>query len=422
MKFLDIRSYQALDSRGAPTFAVAAQLSDGSWHSVRVPSGASKGIYEMPESRDSGTRFEEQFYRGKSVFQGIDTFNRIIRPQLIGAEPNLAHVDDLLASLESHAKGVVLGANVSLAVSLVALTAEAHALNVSLARYFQPTGPLPIPMPMVNILSGGAHANRGMDIQDILVVPTSATSFAEAMSWIVAIREHAAERGRLLGYTTHLVADEGGLGIPFQRAEEALDFLMEVIKEVGLEPAEQINFAIDFAASQYFSDNRYKMVVSNLEMDSSEYSQYVAGLLAESPISSIVDPFAEDDWPSWSEFARSAAPKIQVIGDDLFVTSKDRLQRGIDDGCANAILIKVNQNGLVSRTFEVSQHAKKNNFATIVSARSGETEDKWLADLAVGWGANQIKVGSTHGSDRSSKWNRLLELEAIEETIFNPMR
>ncbi|MGI9131427.1 MAG: phosphopyruvate hydratase, partial [Candidatus Nanopelagicaceae bacterium] len=266
--------------------------------------------------------------------------------------------------------------------------------------------------------SGGAHANRTMDIQDVLVLPNGATSFAEALSWIVAIRELAASKGAKSGAITHLIADEGGLGIAFPTIDNALEFVTNCIKEVGLKPEKDVSIAIDVASTQFFDGEKYKLSALGKEFSREEFVSFVSKMVSEHPILSIEDPFAEDDWQSWSEFMKTAPKHLQVLGDDLFTTNLGRLQRGIDEKSANAILIKANQNGLVTSTQKVLTTAQANNFKTVVSARSGETEDSWLADLATGWRASQIKVGSTHGADRTAKWNRLLELEATENCEF----
>jgi enolase len=270
-------------------------------------------------------------------------------------------------------------------------------------------------MPMVNILSGGAHANRSLDIQDVLVIPHAATNFAEALSWIVAIRERAASDGKAHG-VTHLVADEGGLGLSFSSTDDACEFVLAQIELLGL--SGKVSLALDIASTQFFSDNKYSLTTSGKTYSSDAFVDEMLNLVNTYPIASIEDPFAEDDWSAWSAFSAQAPANLQILGDDLFTTNLHRLEKGIAEASANAILIKANQNGLVTSTQRVLAHAHGNNFATVVSARSGETEDSWLADLATGWRAGQIKVGSTHGAERTAKWNRLLELEATEDTEF----
>jgi enolase len=418
MSIKDLIGYQVLDSRGRPTVAVALTMSDGSIHTARVPSGASTGAHEAKELRDTDSKLAEKFYGGKSVYQAVENINTKIAPRLKGHRPIPLATDGILVELDHTPDHHILGANALLAVSLAVAKAAAHTAELSLARYFQPEGKLLIPMPMVNILSGGAHANRTMDIQDVLVLPNGATSFAEALSWVVAIRELAVSKGAKAGAITHLIADEGGLGIAFPTIDHALEFVTECITEVGLKPEKDVSLAIDVASTQFFDGTNYNLTALNKKFSSGEFIGFISKLVSDHPVLSIEDPFAEDDWQSWTQFMSMAPSKLQVLGDDLFTTNLARLQRGIDEKSANAILIKANQNGLVTSTQKVLNTAQANNFKTVVSARSGETEDSWLADLATGWRASQIKVGSTHGADRTAKWNRLLELEATENCEF----
>ena len=416
MNIKKVLAYQVLDSRGLPTVAVTLTLSDGSQHTARVPSGASTGAHEAHELRDAGSAKAENFYGGKSVFAAVANVNEKIAPKLIGHSLNPAAIDGLLVEVDPTPGHQKIGANSTLATSLAVAKASAHASGKSLARFYQPTGPLLIPMPMVNILSGGAHANRSLDIQDVLVIPHAAQSFAEALSWIVAIRERAASDGKAHG-VTHLVADEGGLGLSFASTDDACEFVLAQIELLGL--SGKVSLALDIASTQFFTDNKYSLTTLGKTFSSEEFVDEMLNLVNSYPISSIEDPFAEDDWQAWSAFTAQAPDKLQILGDDLFTTNLHRLERGITQKSATAILIKANQNGLVTSTHRVLDHAHANNFATVVSARSGETEDSWLADLAVGWRAEQIKVGSTHGSERTAKWNRLLEIEALEETEFS---
>ena len=416
MNIKKVLAYQVLDSRGRPTVAVTLTLSDGSMHTARVPSGASTGAHEAHELRDAGGEKAENFYGGKSVFSAVANVNEIIAPKLIGHSLNPAAIDGILVEVDPTPGHQRIGANATLATSLAVAKASAHASGKSLARFYQPTEPLLIPMPMVNILSGGAHANRSLDIQDVLVIPHAAQSFAEALSWVVAIRERAASDGKSHG-VTHLVADEGGLGLSFASTDDACEFVLSQIEHLGL--SGKVSLALDIASTQFFADNKYSLTTMGKTFSSEEFVDEMLNLVNTYPISSIEDPFAEDDWAAWSAFTAQAPDKLQILGDDLFTTNLHRLERGIAEKSATAILIKANQNGLVTSTHRVLDHALANNFATVVSARSGETEDSWLADLAIGWRAGQIKVGSTHGSERTAKWNRLLEVEALDETEFS---
>ena len=416
MNIKKVLAYQVLDSRGRPTVAVTLTLSDGSMQTARVPSGASTGAHEAHELRDAGGEKAENFYGGKSVFSAVANVNEIIAPKLIGHSLNPAAIDGILVEVDPTPGHQRIGANATLATSLAVAKASAHATGKSLARFYQPTGPLLIPMPMVNILSGGAHANRSLDIQDVLVIPHAAQNFTEALSWIVAIRERAASDGKSHG-VTHLVADEGGLGLSFASTDDACEFVLAQIELLGL--SGKVSLALDIASTQFFTANRYSLTTSGKTFSSEEFVDEMLNLVNTYPISSIEDPFAEDDWAAWSAFTAQAPDKLQILGDDLFTTNLHRLERGIAEKSATAILIKANQNGLVTSTHRVLDHAHENNFATVVSARSGETEDSWLADLAIGWRAGQIKVGSTHGSERTAKWNRLLEIEVSDETEFS---
>lgn len=415
----NVFGFQVLDSRGRPTVAASITLKDGTFHTARVPSGASTGKHEAIELRDGLGKLSNRFYGTDSVYKAIENINMKIAPRLIGNEIDLAKVDQKLKQLDSSTNFSQLGANATLSVSLASAIASAHANKLSLARYFQPSGPLLIPMPMVNILSGGAHAKSVIDFQDILIVPNGAKTFTEAISWVVAIREMATRLGSESGKVTHLIADEGGLGIPFPTIEKALEFVLSAIEKVGLLVGTQVSLAIDVAATQFFTEERYKLINPNRSYTSKQFRELILNLVSNFPIISIEDPFSEDDWEAWQFFTSAAPQKLQIIGDDLLVTNANRLARAMQERAANAILIKPNQNGLVTSTWEVLKQAQAGEFKTIVSARSGETEDSWLADLATGWRAHQIKVGSTHGGERNAKWNRLIELELIEETEFS---
>ena len=419
MKVTKLLGYQVLDSRGRPTVAASITLEDGTTHTARVPSGASTGKHEALELRDGDQLAHNNFYGALSVTKAVENVNTRIAPLIVGQQVDLKFIDGEIRTIDTTSNFSSLGANATLAVSLAAAKASAHAHNVSLARYFQPQGNLLIPMPMVNILSGGAHANRSLDFQDVLIVPTGASSFTEALSWIVAIRETAAQLGSKAGMITHLVADEGGLGIAFDSIELAIEFVIEAIDKVGLKSGSQVSLALDVASTQFFSNGTYNLASSRKSFSSTDFVSYINNLVSNYPIVSIEDPFAEDDWEGWSSFMQIAPKNVQVLGDDLLTTNSERLERAINQKSANSILIKPNQNGLVTDTHKVLRAAQSAGFTTVVSARSGETEDSWLSDLATGWRAGQIKVGSTHGSERNAKWNRLLELEQIEKVEFS---
>ena len=410
---------QVLDSRGRPTVCAIIELSDGSIHKASVPSGASTGAHEASELRDHNSPQAEKFYAGTSVYQAVSHINNEIAPRLVGGQPSTHASDETMVELDATSRHERIGANATLAVSIATAKACAHLAGLSLAQFYQGQGPLLIPMPMVNILSGGAHANGALDIQDVLVLPHGAENFAQALSWVVAIREMAAKLGAKRGYVTNLVADEGGLGIGFESSNTACAFVTECIETVGLNPGKDVSIALDIASTQFYSDGKYTSRNSGKIYSSQQWNDQLVELVHSHPIISIEDPFAEDDWDSWNSFMNQVPSTLQVVGDDLFTTNLERLRKGIAEKSANSILIKANQNGLITHTHQVIKEAQNNGFKTIVSARSGETEDSWLSDIATGWSAGQIKVGSTHGSDRTAKWNRLLELEATQECVFS---
>jgi enolase len=414
-----IQGLQVLDSRGRPTVCAIIELSDGSIHKASVPSGASTGTHEASELRDHNSPQAEKFYAGTSVYQAVSHINNEIAPRLVGGQPSTHASDETMVELDATSRHERIGANATLAVSIATAKACAHLAGLSLAQFYQGQGPLLIPMPMVNILSGGAHANGALDIQDVLVLPHGAQNFAQALSWVVAIREMAAKLGAKRGFVTNLVADEGGLGIGFESSNTACAFVSECIESVGLNPGVDVSIALDIASTQFYSGGKYTSRNSGTIYSSQQWNDQLVELVHSHPIISIEDPFAEDDWDSWNSFMNQVPSTLQVVGDDLFTTNLERLRKGIAEKSANAILIKANQNGLITHTHEVIKHAQNNGFKTIVSARSGETEDSWLSDIATGWSAGQIKVGSTHGSDRTAKWNRLLELEATQECVFS---
>ena len=414
-----IQGLQVLDSRGRPTVCAIIELSDGSIHKASVPSGASTGAHEASELRDHNSPQAEKFYAGTSVYQAVSHINNEIAPRLVGGQPSTHASDETMVELDATSRHERIGANATLAVSIATAKACAHLAGLSLAQFYQGQGPLLIPMPMVNILSGGAHANGALDIQDVLVLPHGAENFAQALSWVVAIREMAAKLGAKRGYVTNLVADEGGLGIGFESSNTACAFVTECIETVGLNPRKDVSIALDIASTQFYSDGKYTSRNSGKIYSSQQWNDQLVELVHSHPIISIEDPFAEDDWDSWNSFMNQVPSTLQVVGDDLFTTNLERLRKGIAEKSANSILIKANQNGLITHTHQVIKEAQNNGFKTIVSARSGETEDSWLSDIATGWSAGQIKVGSTHGSDRTAKWNRLLELEATQECVFS---
>lgn len=408
-------AWEALDSRGRPTIACEVTLEHGVSGQVVVPAGASAGTHEVYELRDGDARF-----RGYGVRRAIAALNE----ELSGAVKGMnVHEHSLI---DEALRGVVrtlgienIGGNATLGVSLASVVAAANADKVSLARYLAGPGTLRLPMPMVNIASGGAHANSAVDIQDFLVVPIAATTFAKAIEWSQRIREQARDIALAKGFdNAPLVADEGGIGVRFPSNEAVLELLVDAIDAAGLTPGDEVSVAIDAAASEFFDGCHYHFANERRKFRAPELLEVYASWVSKYPIVSIEDPFAEDDWAAWSLAYKKLSTNIDLVGDDLFVTQRDRLEKGIRDKVANSILVKVNQNGLFTATSAVVEMAQAHGMRTVVSARSGDTEDAWLADLAVGWDSQQIKVGSTHRSERTSKWNRLLKFEATEETVL----
>jgi enolase len=409
-----VDGWEALDSRGRPTVAARVQLADGSEGSALVPSGASAGSHEALELRDGGDR-----YGGRGVRTAVANVNTIIAGAVCGLESS--EVDAALASVDRCPGFSTVGANAVLAVSLAAVRASASSNEQSLARYLagDDDRPLLLPMPMVNVLSGGAHAGAMIDVQDFLAVPVGASNFGEAVEWSVRVRECAQTLAQQRGHTQAvLVADEGGLGLALESNRAALGVLTDAIEAASLQPGSQVAIAIDIAASQLYRGGRYRLAREDRDLSADELITEIADWCDHYPIVSVEDILAEDDWAGWAKATAQLGDRIELVGDDLFVTSPERLARGVAEGVANSVLVKVNQNGLVSGARAVVDTARAAGYRTVVSARSGETEDSWLADLAVGWRAGQIKVGSTHRSERTAKWNRLLELEALERTTF----
>lgn len=401
-------AWESLDSRGKPTVGCEVRLAGGAAGRATVPSGASTGRHEAREVRDGGTR-----YGGFGVRTAVANVTGEIAEAVRGLDAtDQANLDDMLRQLDGTADLGRLGANAILAVSVAAAVAGARSQGVPLFKAVAGDGAAPLlPLPMVNIISGGAHAGRSIDVQDFLAVPLGAGSFAEAIEWAARVRAGAAEELADRGLPVALVADEGGLGpvLPANRA--ALDVMVAGTERAGLQAGEDIGIAIDVAASQLVREGgRYLLATEARELSAAELVEELAGWCAAYPIVSLEDALAEDDWDGWRIGTRRLAGR-QLLGDDLFVTHPARLQRGIDDGVANAVLVKPNQIGTLSTARSVVRIAQAAGYGTVLSARSGETEDDWLADLAVGWRTGQIKVGSTTRSERTAKWNRLLRLE-----------
>jgi enolase len=407
LPIVDVFAWEALDSRGKPTVGCEVTVAGGASGRAIVPSGASTGSHEAVELRDGGTR-----YGGQGTRDAVRMVNHALRAAVSGMDArDQGRVDATLEGLDVDPALANVGANAVLAVSLATVQAAAAADRFPLWSYLAGGHPL-LPMPMVNIISGGAHAGGLLDIQDVLVVPVGATSFAEAIEWASRVRRATAELLDTRGGSAILVADEGGLAGALGNNSAALSLVVDGIARAGLEPGTDVAIAIDFAANQLWTGSAYALRAEQRELTPREWLDTVVQWCREFPIVSVEDALIEDDWSGWAECSAALGATTQVLGDDFFATNYERLTRAIPESIANAVLVKPNQAGSVSRARRVLESAHVAGYATVVSARSGDTEDTWLADLAVGWRAGQIKVGSTMRSERTAKWNRLLEIEA----------
>jgi enolase len=407
-KISNIHARQILDSRGRPTVEAEVTLADGTTARASAPSGASTGKAEAVELRYGGDAWE-----GRGVRGAVANVTGEIAPLLAGRDVlDQAGIDGAMRAADGTANFARLGGNAVLAVSLAVARAAAFAQRQPLWRRFAELGGTEptMPLPMVNILSGGLHAGRGMDVQDFLVVPVGAESYSQALDWICRVRGAAAALSAERGLPT-LLADEGGLSPGFASSEEALDLMVDAFGKAGLEPGRQVAITLDIASSSLVDEEgAYPFKRQGRIYSAAELIDLQADWVARYPIVSIEDGLGEDDWDNWPELTRRLS-QIQLVGDDLFATQPDRIQRGIDGGIANSALIKVNQNGTLSGTLEAIRTARDAGYATVISARSGETEDDFLADLAVGVAGGQIKIGSVRNSERQAKYNQLLRIE-----------
>ena len=403
-----VLAWEALDSRGTPTVACCVRIEGGAEGTATVPSGASTGTHEAHERRDGGAR-----YAGRGVRLAVQAVRDEIGPVLIGRDAaDQVEIDDDLRRLDGTPDLHRLGANAVLAASVACALAAAGAHGLPLWQMLAPDIPPLLPLPMVNVISGGAHAGRMLDVQDFLVVPVGASSFAEALEWAARVRAASADELRLQGHPVSLVADEGGLAAPLASNRAALELLTTAIARSGLEPGTDAAIAVDVAATQLLAPGGYALAREGRSLRAAELVDEIAGWCDRYPIVSVEDGLGEDDDEGWRALTDRLARRVQLLGDDRFVTSPARLQDGIDAGVANAVLVKPNQVGTLTDARRVVELAREAGYATVLSARSGETEDAWLADLAVGWRTGQLKVGSTMRSERTAKWNRLLRIEA----------
>jgi len=403
----DVRANEVMDSRGNPTVQATVSLSDGTVASAIVPSGASTGKREALELRDGGDR-----YMGKGVLQACENVNEKISDALIGLSPfNQAEVDITMKALDDTENYGELGANAVLGVSMAVARAAAKSLNMPLYRYLGGANAVTLPVPMINIINGGEHANNSVDFQEYMIIPKGFNTFSEGLQAAAEIYQHLKKVVDSMGEST-AVGDEGGFAPNLKSNEEPLEVIVKAIEMAGYEVGTQIALALDVAASELTNDDGlYVLKSENRELTSAELVAYYADLCAKYPIVSIEDGLSEDDWEGWKILTEELGEKVQLVGDDLFVTNVSILAEGIAKDIGNSILIKPNQIGTVSETMQTIRLAQRNGYTCVMSHRSGESEDTFIADFAVAMNTGQIKTGSTARSDRIAKYNRLLEIE-----------
>jgi enolase len=402
-----VHARQVLDSRGNPTVEVDVTLADGSMGRAAVPSGASTGAHEAVELRDG----DKSRWGGKGVTKAVAAVNGEIAKAVIGREAeDQAGLDRAMIALDGTANKGRLGANAILGVSLANAKAAAKAAGMPLYRYVGGAEANLLPVPMMNILNGGVHADNGIDFQEFMVMPVGAPNFAEALRCGAEIF-HALKAALHSAGLSTAVGDEGGFAPAVQSSREALDYIEKAVSNAGYSLGQDVVLAVDCAASEYFKDGAYRMVGEGKTLSPAENADFLADLAANYPIASIEDGMAEDDWAGWKLLTEKLGGREQLVGDDLFVTNVTRLQQGIDDGIANSILIKVNQIGTLTETIDAVRLAHSNGYTAVMSHRSGETEDSTIADLAVALSCGQIKTGSLARSDRTAKYNQLLRIE-----------
>lgn len=405
-----VHARQILDSRGNPTVEVDVITENGFFGRAAVPSGASTGKHEAVELRDG----DKSVYIGKGVLKAVENVNKIIAPKLLGVPATeQALVDKMLIEIDGTHNKAKLGANATLAVSMAVAKAAAQASNLNLYRYLGGVNAVTLPVPLMNILNGGVHADNKIDFQEFMIVPTGASTFSEGLRWGVEIFHQLKNVLKKKGYSTN-VGDEGGFAPDIQSNEEAIETVLQAIEAAGYKAGSQINIAMDAASTEMFDEktNSYKFYKSSGKVISSdEMVAYWTEWVNKYPIVSIEDGMAEDDWNGWKKLTDAIGDRCQLVGDDLFVTNVLRLQEGIDKGIANSILVKVNQIGTVTETINAVRLAQTSGYTSIMSHRSGETEDTTIADLAVALNCGQIKTGSASRTDRLAKYNQLIRIE-----------
>lgn len=406
MNIAKVTAREVLDSRGNPTLEAQVMLENGASGRAIVPSGASTGSHEAHELRDGGER-----YGGKGVQKAVQNVKQVLGPAIVGLEVlDQLTIDSTLIELDGTTNKSKLGGNAILGVSLACARAAAEALELPLYRYLGGNNAKTLPVPMMNVINGGAHADNSVDFQEFMIMPVGAPSFAEALRYGTETF-HALKKvlsGR--GYNTN-VGDEGGFAPDLKSNEEALEVLLEAIEKAGYEAGKDIAIALDPAVTELFKDDKYHLEGEGRVLSTAEMVDFWADWVGRYPIVSIEDGLSEDDWDGWQTLTAKIGDKVQLVGDDLFVTNPERLQQGIDRKVGNAILVKVNQIGSLSESMDAIELAKRHHYGTVISHRSGESEDSFIADLAVATNAGQIKTGSASRSDRIAKYNQLLRIE-----------
>lgn len=419
MSFISqIHARQIFDSRGNPTVEVDVTLDSGVVGRAAVPSGASTGKHEAVELRDD----DKSMYMGKGVLKAVENVNSRIAEELVGFSVyEQALLDKIMIELDGTPNKANLGANAILGVSLAAARAAAQDAGMPLYRYIGGVGASTLPVPMMNILNGGSHADNSIDFQEFMIMPTGASSFSEALRWGTEIFHHLKEVLKKQGFSTN-VGDEGGFAPNIKSNEDAIKIVLQAIETAGYRPGEDVFIAMDAAVSEFYEDGMYHFKKSTGDkLTSSQMVDYWADWVKKYPIISLEDGMDEDDWSGWKSLTERVGKQTQLVGDDLFVTNVDRLQRGIDENIANAILIKVNQIGTLTETIAAVNLGRRNGYKSIMSHRSGETEDSTIADLAVALNTGQIKTGSASRSDRMAKYNQLLRIEEeLGEVAYFP--
>ncbi|WAH36383.1 phosphopyruvate hydratase [Alicyclobacillus dauci] len=406
-EIFDVQAREVLDSRGNPTVEVEVELESGAFGRAIVPSGASTGAHEAVELRDG----DKSRYLGKGVLEAVKNVNEIITPELIGEEAlDQVAIDQLLIALDGTPNKGKLGANAILAVSIAVAKAAAQELGLPLYRYLGGFYARTLPTPMMNILNGGKHADNTVDIQEFMVVPHGASTFREALRMGAEIFHNLKSVLSSKGLAT-TVGDEGGFAPNLKTNEEAIQIIVEAIEKAGYKPGQDASIALDVASTELYKDGKYHFEGEGVTRTTDELISYYEKLIGQYPIISIEDGLSEDDWEGWAKLTKALGDKVQLVGDDLFVTNVERLQQGIEKNVANSILVKVNQIGSLTETFASIELAKKASYTSIISHRSGETEDTTIADIAVATNAGQIKTGAPSRTDRVAKYNQLLRIE-----------